>query len=1025
MGEYRSRQGQKLVETSETRADRPGGHARNRDSGRHASAVTRSTVVRGSSNSSTGKPRRQGLERGACVGRYIIVERHGGGGMGDVYRAFDPDLNREIALKLVPAEEGADPSAGAMLRERLLREAQGLARLSHPNVVAVHDVGVVDNAVFLAMEMVEGDNLRSWLETPRPRRKVLEVFLAAGAGLQAAHAAGLVHRDFKPANVIVGDDGRVRVVDFGLVRSLEQEQRPALTAETVPDHDALAESRSAVTRTAGSGESHLSATPPSSRPCGDLLDHNITEMGMAPGTPAYMAPEQHYDLAVSEAADQYSFAVSLYEALYGERPFEGRSQRDIAGAIRMRRFSEPGDGRVPARLRRILLRALAFLPANRYPSMNELLSDLARDPAARWRRAAVGVGTAACVGLAALGLHASAMAGPTCDNGAQQLRASLGPDVRAAVRASIEKGTQTHAAHTASQVDAALERYASAWVESYADTCRATHVRGDQSPDLLDRRMACLDERRGSAGALAATLRAVEPDTAVAKALTAIGSLAPVGDCNDREALMARTPLPADPRIRREVETRQRELQEAKALITVAKYDEAESALREIQKASASLNYAPLDAQVGFRLGEVRRLLGQHEEARQLFTSAIVRAAEGRAFDTHASAWISLLWAVGEGQNKFDEALTLADLAAVAPHLDRGRPSTAARFHSTRGLVYFRLARYEEARSDFEQAHAQFVEALGPDHWQVATTHNRIGLAMWRTGDLDGAEAHYRQALAIFEKALGASHPDVSVAHTNLGNINWRRENYEKAREHHTKALELLQDSLGADHHRVGNPLNDLGVVAGAQGDLEAARDYHRRALEIREKALGADHTLVGVSLSNLGRIEVKLGHPGAAYELQARALTIFAKVFGDDHVHTASALETLGEIARKQKRAEVAIDHYSRALEIRRGTPDGTLAPVVALSNLAELERERGRSGRALALQDEALALARGKDHGIYAQLVVEKAQTLAGLPGRGGDAVTLVTGARQGLPDDAPAEAHETLTAWLHDNNAVVAGR
>ena len=161
------------------------------------------------------------LGRGTLVGRYVVVDRIGRGGMGVVYKAFDPELDRAIALKLVAVPElrGRQHAAAEPLRLRLQREARTLARLSHPNVVAVHDVGGFGGSVFLAMEFVAGRTVRQWLEDrPRRPREILTVFTAAGAGLAAAHQLGVVHRDFKPDNVMVSSDGRVRVLDFGLAR---------------------------------------------------------------------------------------------------------------------------------------------------------------------------------------------------------------------------------------------------------------------------------------------------------------------------------------------------------------------------------------------------------------------------------------------------------------------------------------------------------------------------------------------------------------------------------------------------------------------------------------------------------------------------------------------------------------------------------------------------------------------------------------------------------------------------------------
>jgi serine/threonine protein kinase len=217
---------------------------------------------------------------GSVLGRYIVVDELGHGGMGVVYKAYDPKLDRMVAVKLLRPRDGAPRE-----QERMLREGQAMARLAHPNVVAVYDVGAYDDRIFVAMELVEGDTLRAWLKNEHPWRATVAMFLQAARGLAAAHAVGIVHRDFKPENAIVGTDGRVRVLDFGLAREREDGDRE------IPSSDGFS---STTTET----QSALAMV----------------------GTPRYMALEQIDGAVVDAAADQYAFTVSLWEALYGESP---------------------------------------------------------------------------------------------------------------------------------------------------------------------------------------------------------------------------------------------------------------------------------------------------------------------------------------------------------------------------------------------------------------------------------------------------------------------------------------------------------------------------------------------------------------------------------------------------------------------------------------------------------------------------------------------------------------------------------
>lgn len=293
------------------------------------------------------------LPSGTTLGRYEIKDVLGSGGMGVVYRAFDPELGRLIALKVVHAERDAEPSQS---NGRLVREAQAMARLANPHVIVVHDAGTVGNQVFVAMELVDGQDLASWeLAAPRSWREVVNVYTQAARGLAAAHDAGLVHRDFKPANALIARDGRVRVLDFGLARSL--------------DHDASLDP--------------LGATRPAVTPSGRHLV--MTQTGAVMGTPQFMSPEQHHGERADARTDQFSFCVALYHALYGGYPFIGKTYAELAVAVTDGEPVVPPRGSVPSGLAKVVMRGLQREPAKRFASMSELIAALdAAMPRKRW-----------------------------------------------------------------------------------------------------------------------------------------------------------------------------------------------------------------------------------------------------------------------------------------------------------------------------------------------------------------------------------------------------------------------------------------------------------------------------------------------------------------------------------------------------------------------------------------------------------------------------------------------------------------
>ncbi len=310
----------------------------------------------------------------ARVGRYSILCRIGEGGMSVVYRAYDPELDRQVAVKLLRPDDPDDHEGSA----RLVREARAMAKISHPNVAHVYDAGIASGVVYVAMELIEGPSLERWTaEMIRPWTEIVRMYLQAGRGLAAAHAAGLVHRDFKPDNVMVGLDGRPRVLDFGLARPAPLDPDD----ELLIDDDELLVADNEFTALSGEGEDRLE--PAARRSSGSLevgrfdLQYDVTRSGLISGTPAYMAPEQHRGEPGGAAADQFAFCVALWEALYRCRPFVGRNYVELSEAILTGRISPvPRGTHVPVWLQRLLERGLASEPRDRHPSVQSLLASI-------------------------------------------------------------------------------------------------------------------------------------------------------------------------------------------------------------------------------------------------------------------------------------------------------------------------------------------------------------------------------------------------------------------------------------------------------------------------------------------------------------------------------------------------------------------------------------------------------------------------------------------------------------------------
>jgi tetratricopeptide (TPR) repeat protein/predicted Ser/Thr protein kinase len=412
-----------------------------------------------------------GLGAGARIDRYVIERRIGQGGMGVVYAARDPELGRGIAIKVLRVGAPA---------ERLRREAQALARLSHPNVVAVHDVGEHAGQTFIAMALVDGDNLRRWLEQPRSVAETLGVLRAAGRGIAAAHAAGLIHRDLKPDNIFIAHDGAVLVGDFGLARDVE----PAAAVE----HAAL-------------------DTP-----------IEMTATGTVLGTPAYMAPEQA-DGAATAASDQFAFCITAWEALYGARPFRAKTLPTLQAEIAAGAIALPSDQRgVPSRIHGALQRGLAARPDARFGSMDQLLDVLA-PRRRRWPWLVGGTGALATIAIITT-LELRHREAPLACDTEHLLDAAWGPSQHAALP----------------PVDAAaLDVYATRWLAIRHELC-VTH--SELGPALAEARVGCLDQRRAALGLVIGAL-ATKHDPMTA--LQVIDRLPSLEDCT-RAVVVVKTP---------------------------------------------------------------------------------------------------------------------------------------------------------------------------------------------------------------------------------------------------------------------------------------------------------------------------------------------------------------------------------------------------------------------------------------------------------------------------------------------------
>lgn len=929
------------------------------------------------------------LSRGAAIGRYLILDRIGAGGMGVVYAAHDPELDRKVAIKLLrPDRTGA---AAEEHRLRLQREAQAIARLSDPNVVAVYDAGTLGEQVFVAMEFVEGRTLRQWLaEGSRSWREIVEVFLAAGRGLAAAHAAGLAHRDFKPDNVLLGRDGRVKVADFGLARPVGE-------------------------ATGGAPEE---GSPVASA---GILASPITELGAALGTPAYMAPEQLRGVAADARSDQFSFCVSLYEALYGERPFPGGNPREIAQAVtRGSVREEPAGSRVPARLRAVLLRGLSRDPERRFPAMEELLQELRRDPSARRKLwlAAAAVFLVAGTLFGGLG-YFQARREQVCAGAERKLAGVWDAGRKGEVRAAFLATRAPFAEGAWKGVEPILDGYARSWSAMHRGACEATRVRGEQSEDLLDRRMLCLDQRLSDVEALANLFRHADAEV-VEKAVAAASALPGVAGCGDIEALRSRVPLPTDPAVRRQVAAVGQDLARGRALRSAGKYREGLEVAREASRKAEKIPYRPLQAEALYLLGDFQERTGEVAISEATLRQAVLRAEAASDDEVKARASIALLRVIGEIESDFDRAREWQGLAAATVERLAGKPELRAEYLNQLGLVKKAEGKYPEALKHHEEAVALRRRFLGGRSPDLAVSIGDAGVDLYTLGRYPEAFARFQEALKIQEGTLGPRHPEVARTLDRIGVTLYQQGRYRDSLPYLRRALGIREAALGPEHRLVADSLNNIGNSLDLLNLREEALANFRRVYEIRKKVFGDSHPDVAAALNNIGSVYSNQRKFKEALSYHRQALEMRLATLGREHPRTALSFHNVGNDNLLQGRYREALPYFREALAVEEKTlgPDH---PDVAeeLVAIADMERRLGNPAAALGPLERALKIVEAQElePGNVARTRFALAQALWDTGGDRDRALRLARQARQDFLSQGEEErvALDEVEQWL----------
>ena len=764
------------------------------------------------------------------VGRFVVHRKLGAGAMGVVFEAWDPKLDRKIALKVLRDVRSQEEDT-----ERTLDEARALAQLRHANVISVHDVGVHEGRLFIAMDYVEGTTLGQWIDQGQPPARILDVFLDIARGLDAAHEAGIVHRDFKPDNVLVTADHEPLVVDFGVAK-----------------------------------------------PLADLREVSDELIALA-GTPAYMAPEQATGQPVDARADQFAFATVLYEALAGVRPFAGATVAERVDAAQNGRFEPPQSGSSISRsLRQVLQRALAIDPDQRYASMAELIDAIDETRRAR-RRRSLTLGAAAAVGLGALASFAatsSTQDSPVdCKGFGDPVGTRWTDAAKADVRSAFDASDEAYALDAYNRVEGALDEYALEHDTVRLEACQATHIDKTRSTATLELQVRCLDRRTAELEGLIEAFSNPSKET-IKKAPEAIEGLTAVSACANLDEL-ARvdriSPLPEDPRKRAHVEELQQSLARLQSLYHAGRLEDGVVRAQELLADAEELGHAPTTADARYRLGSFQLDTGQPQVAELEMSKACLSAIAAGDDYRAAAASATLAHVVGVVLRRHDEGQRWAELAGALTQRIGSPADLVGQTAMQRGNAALLQGQFEVGRVALQESAEAFGQQGSPRRRGQALSN--LGVLERRAGNYDAAVARFAEAETLLLDVFGPHHPEIAILLNNQAAVDMYLKRWDDAEDRLTRALAITRQTHKAKHPALGHALNNLGEVHAAREEHPKALKFFDEALEIWTATLGDEHPLVAhvkteraLSLISQGRKDQARADAAQALEVREKA---------------------------------------------------------------------------------------------------------------------------------------------------------
>jgi hypothetical protein len=848
----------------------------------------------------------------AISGRYVIEAVLGRGGMGTVYLARDQTLGRDVALKLHRAGSGPDMEPGGATpprgEARLHREALAMAKLAHPNVVTVFEIGSVDDRMYVAMEYVRGETLRGWLASgTRTWRQILELLVQAGGGLAAAHAAGLVHRDFKPENVLVGEDGRPRVSDFGLARvGAGRDSKPAGAFDPA-------------------GRSEFAPLH---------FGDSMTQTGAILGTPAYMAPEQLAGETVDARCDQFAFCVVAWECLFGKRPFAGNTLAALEDAIQRHDIQRPARTDVPQRVRDVIERGLAVKPADRYADMPALLAALRAAAAPRTKKyVALGLAGTVLVGagaVAAVSFVGSRRHAAECDAVAAGVHGAFGPERRFAIDVAFAATGSPFAAVSFDRTQRVLVDYADKLATQARAVCRGI----DEPATVTAARRTCLAEREAELSALVELMAKPDPSL-VQRAPSAAWAIFDPTPCTDPSLLLAHRVAPVR---RSPADTAQ--LTQIKALDDAGRYREAAALAAPLLEQARARGDRNLELAAVFALASARSKLEPADTVLPLYEQAAQLAESlGRDLDAAGALWALANLSAVELQQFAPAHQYIALARAKLERLGGGNLGVRGELLATEAQVLLDENRLGESEKVMQQAVATLEQAYGPQHPKLGSALGTLSQILRAQGK--DSLAISQRTFDIFHDAYGPDHPTSAGSEMNLAQALTDAERYADAREHLLHADQVFAKVFGEGHPLRAAIAGNLGAIEQLTEHWDAALVADRRAVAILEQVQGPSSADVSGARRDVARVLALADRLPEAIDEMHRAIAILDTLGADGESRMVGALTELAEYELAAEQPALALPHAEHALAIAAKRP--------ADANPAEVGDAKFALGRAL----------------------------------------------------------------------------